>query len=213
MNKLILGLLVLATCSCGTGKMVTNETKNVDKKYVVWYSPSPATDVYGLMFNFFPTRKDVEPEYPNIYGMEFNISPAGLLALMAIVPYAIIPNTDIKTHENRVQNDSYKQICGLQVGILNFEPSIIHGIDINPFLSLEDSQVNGLTISGLANQHETVNGLTVAVIGNNDAHCRGVQVGLFNTCADLRGIQIGLWNKNQRRSLPLINWSFRKKTD
>jgi hypothetical protein len=38
---------------------------------------------------------------------------------------------------------------------------------------------------------------------------RGVQIALFNSSMNFKGIQIGLWNKNQKRSLPFINWNFK----
>ncbi len=206
MKNLILGLLVLATYSCGTGKMATKDSQQVDKKYVAWYSPSQATDVYGLMFEVFP--KEYPTYFPNIYGIDFNISPIAIVSLMALTPYLLIPNMDIEQTDNTV--DMYKKIYGIQIALLNFEPSIICGLDINAICSLEDSKINGISFSPLLNKHNTVNGLSIAILSNNIQYCKGVQIGLFNTCTNLRGFQIGLWNKNSKRSLPIINWNFTK---
>jgi hypothetical protein len=59
------------------------------------------------------------------------------------------------------------------------------------------------------NKHYVSNGLTFAFIGNHDTKCKGIQIGLINSAVDLKGLQIGLWNKNQKRSMPIINWNFR----
>ena len=204
-QKLVLGLLVLAAFSCETGKMATKESGETNKKYVAWYSPSQATDVYGMMFEMFPKEY---PEYlPNTYGIDLNISPIGALFFMSAAPYLIIPNMSM---DKTYSPDMYKKICGLQIALLNFDPSIIYGLDINAVMSMGDSKVTGISFSTLQNNHETVNGLSLAILSNNSQYCNGVQIGLFNTCANLRGFQIGLWNKNAKRSLPFINWNFRK---
>jgi len=37
----------------------------------------------------------------------------------------------------------------------------------------------------------------------------GLQIGVFNKAVNFKGIQLGIWNKNQKRSLPFINWNFK----
>jgi len=204
MRKIILGLLVLVTYSCGTGKMATKESEQVNKKYVAWYSPSQVNDVYGMMFEVFP--REYPKEYLNIYGVDFNICPLGALSLMSAAPYLVIPDMEMHNYENA--EDVYKKIYGLQLALLNFDLSIIYGLDINAVCSLGDNKINGISFAPLQNRNRVVNGLSIAVLSNNDIRCRGVQIGLFNTCSDLKGFQIGLWNKNIKRSLPIINWNF-----
>jgi hypothetical protein len=102
-----------------------------------------------------------------------------------------------------------KTIYGLQIGIVNMDEGyIIYGLDIS--FAGNESVVNGAGISLLMNTHHIVNGLTVASVGNHNIICRGVQVGLINTCSKLTGLQFGLWNVNQKRKLPLINWNFKR---
>ena len=193
----------------------------VQKKYAIWFSPSQATDIYGLSLNFFP-REGMFPDY-SVYGMELNVSPMGLLGSVMFFFHALL---DIDMHlygvadeeeENTATMESYiegrhyvKRIYGLQVGTLNVaEEQIIYGLDISLAASLE-TKVNGVSISGIINYQDMVNGLTIATLGNHNMYCRGVQIGLINS-AYLRGFQIGLWNVNQKRRLPLINWSFKQK--
>ena len=177
----------------------------------MWYSPTKeATDVYGLMFNVFP--KMTNSHSNSIYGIELNISPIGFFVPFVTAIHSIDPETHqvINTDVNEINFAKYKKIYGLQIGIANLEPSVIYGLDISLSGSFE-SKTNGATISLVMNKHDIINGLTIAAIGNHDTYCRGVQIGLINTCRDLRGFQIGIWNKNQKRALPIINWCFSSK--
>ncbi|MDR1171321.1 MAG: hypothetical protein LBL24_02585 [Bacteroidales bacterium] len=181
-----------------------------NRKYVAWFFPSKVTDVYGVMFNMFPKDAD---EYPSIYGMELNLCPILLFAPVMLATYSMVP----ELHEpidycipDIIEYDEFKKVFGLQAGPFNMESSVIYGLDINIGGSFE-SIVDGASVSAIMNKHYIINGLTVAVIANHDIRCRGLQVAFINTCRDLRGFQFGLWNKNQKRSLPLINWCFSAK--
>lgn len=184
-----------------------------NKKFIAWVSPSKATHVYGLMFNCWP--KDSLP-YPKIYGAEFNICPIGIFAPFIIAVHSLDFNALMKITDTKPDSanfKTFKTINGLQLGFINLEPTIINGIDINASGSL-NSITNGTTISITPNFHYLINGVTLSVMGNFDYKCIGIQIGLFNSCANLKGIQFGLWNKNQKRSMPFINWCFKtKKSD
>ncbi len=84
----------------------------------------------------------------------------------------------------------------------------VNGITISPFDNLAN-EVNGVGLAILANGSQFFNGLELAVFANVASRGRGIQIAAINTCYDFRGIQIGLWNKNDKRSLPFINWQFR----
>ena len=165
------------------------------------------------MFNYWPRNQGSKfpDNYPQINGIELNINPLG-----AFMPFLLTINSlDPETHQplsseniEAINFKEYKHINGLQIGLINMEKSVINGLDINASGSFE-SKTNGITLSLVMNKHYVVNGVTFATIGNHDIKCNGVQIGLFNSCKDLKGIQIGLWNKNQKRSLPFINWNFK----
>ncbi|KAA6303082.1 MAG: hypothetical protein EZS26_000685 [Candidatus Ordinivivax streblomastigis] len=181
-----------------------------NSKYIVWFSPSKATDIYGIRFNVLP----IENEIPShIFGIELNICPIVVGTFGMAVPYFFMKSTyDIRDDNlSEINFGAYKKVYGLQIGPLSYEPSVICGLDIN-LMSIE-SKVHGITVSCFTGQHDVVNGFAISAIGNNDIQCNGAQVGLFNTCSDLRGFQFGLWNKNQKRALPIINWNFSKKTN
>jgi hypothetical protein len=210
---LILLLLfgVLRTFSQNTVPLVVDTIKD-NRKYVIWYSPSQATQMYGIMLNFWPKDNMFKKvSYPKIYGVELNVMPIGLFMPFVLAIHSIVPETHQPLAENidSIDFNSFKKINGIQIGLFNIEPTIICGLDINVSGSFS-SKSNGLTISAVMNKHHVVNGLTFAIIGNHDTKCNGVQIGLINTCKELRGIQIGLWNKNQYRWLPIINWNLKK---
>ena len=202
-----------------------------DSKYVMWYSPSNATEVYGVMFNFFP-REARFPHYA-VYGVELNLNPVGFFAPIWLAvsglfepelyePYGTVDDLELppsiyiyKTHSTVVDDLEWypltyvKKIYGLQITPMEVEPYILYGLDISLSGSFE-SAIHGAGISLIINKQNIVNGLTVATVGNHNIRCRGVQVGLVNTCNDLQGVQFGLWNVNQKRKLPLINWNFKR---
>jgi hypothetical protein len=189
---------------------ITGQVDN--KKYIAWISPSKATHVYGLMINFFPRFPDYDSidKYPIIYGSEINLNPLGIFFPFMLVVHSIDPETHCPVAESldSIPFDKFKIVQGLQAGLINMEPTIVNGLDVNVTGSFE-SKTNGLTISLVMNKHYISNGLTFALIGNHDTKCNGVQIGLINSAVDLKGLQIGLWNKNQKRNMPIINWNFK----
>lgn len=69
----------------------------------------------------------------------------------------------------------------------------------------------GLQIGGF-NKSVEFNGVQVGIFNNvmtPGEKFSGLQIGVFNNTKKLRGIQLGLLNKNEKRTLPLINWNFR----
>ena len=190
---------------------VTTSLSAQDRKYVMWYSPSKATDVYGVMLNFFPREVGDFPNY-SVYGVELDLNPLGFFSSIYIAvsglfePTMYQPNDD---YWDGIDSSDYeKTIYGLHITSFDIEPYIINGLDITLAGSFF-SVINGASISLLINKQDAVSGLTIAPVGNHNIYCRGVQIGLINTCSDLKGFQIGLWNVNQRRKLPLINWNFK----
>lgn len=193
-------------------KKVNGSTDN-HKKYIAWISPSRATHVYGFMFNFWPRNQGYKyDKYPQIYGAELNTNPLGMFVPFVLALHSLSPETHQPPAEkiDTINFKSFKKIYGIQIGLINMEPTIINGLDLNASGSF-DSKTNGVTISAVMNKHYFVNGLTIGIIGNHDTKCHGIQVGLINSCKQLKGFQFGLWNKNQKRSFPIINWCFKTK--
>ncbi len=177
-----------------------------NSKYVLWYYPSNVNNVYGVMITVSPDYSDSIRCQPKVHGIELDLTPEELLLsgfTFAYLFYKPFYEVDIKT----INNVNLKTVNGVRIGFTDMEESIINGIN----LSLGDnlaSKTNGLTISMLRRKNQNCNGVGVSLIANLDNSCNGIQIGLINKCSDLKGFQFGLWNKNQKRSLPIINWSF-----
>jgi hypothetical protein len=201
MNKLLL-LCVLISSNC-----FSQDSTFVKKKNIIWYGPSDATEINGLLFTFWPIEK---AKLPVINGAEINLCPVAIFfAPMLLINTVLDKETSKPPIEEVIDFKNFKKVNGLQIGFGNLDKTIINGIDINLSGSF-DSKVNGITISGVLNKHQVINGLTVGVMGNHDKNCKGVQIGLFNLYRNLKGFQFGLWNKNQKRKLPFINFAFKE---
>jgi hypothetical protein len=65
------------------------EPDSSDRKYVVWFSPTKATHVYGVMFELWPREKQ---SIPVVYGAEFSLMP------IALINVAFAPLYFLKDH-------------------------------------------------------------------------------------------------------------------
>jgi hypothetical protein len=182
---------------------------NHKKRNFAWYSPSDAQKVNGLLFNFIFVGEKKGPSVTN--GLEFDINPITALAAPIIFIHgALDPDFSSPSKENtaEINFNEFRKINGLKLGLGSFEKYKINGVEINATGSLETT-VNGVSISLIINKQHIVNGLTLATLGNHNIKCRGIQLGLINSCPNLRGFQFGLWNKNHKRELPFINFAFK----
>lgn len=165
-------------------------------------SPGGAKKVNGLMFNLFPNMEE-DSETTIIKGLELEISPVA--PLLFALTWAPVGFGDHSWRSETKNLETIKNISGVHLGLVNLEPTKIDGLEIN-VISL-NSHCSGLSIAGM-NIVDEINGVSIGIIRNYSEKCDGVQVGLINETADLNGFQFGLWNKNNKRSLPFINWSF-----
>lgn len=198
------GLLIFGQNSYG---------QSVERRYLIWYSPSRATHVYGLMINFFfedASFTKVRNGYPKICGAEVSLNPVGLISPFALLFKSFDPSFNRPQRSGNIPKyETSKKINGLLVATVNLEPTAINGLEINATGSF-NTKTNGVTLSLVMNKNYLINGLTFAPIANHDVECNGIQIGLYNSSRRLKGLQIGLWNVNQKRKLPLINCAFKK---
>lgn len=83
---------------------------------------------------------------------------------------------------------------------------VSNGLNVNGFMGFVTIN-NGLCTSLLYLSTGTSNGVSISLLYNSTIELNGIQIGLFNTSFKTRGVQFGLWNKNEKRSLPFINWN------
>lgn len=177
------------------------------KPRLIAASPSKnVRNVNGVLFKYYDEEDQFKPKKVNGLGMGFNFLGIFLPPLMVFnlqlpgnYDYVMVPREKMNT------------INGLQLSLINMEPTVTNGLEINVSSNVNTYAVtNGMAVSPFFNLHYEMKGISVAPLANIGKKCRGIQIGLYNKCDDFRGIQIGGWNENGKRKLPLINWNFKK---
>jgi hypothetical protein len=151
-----------------------------------------------------------------INGLYTNISPAQVAGVM-LIPYMIgapfeleekeIKMNHLDTNRNIIEN----KINGLSIGIVEITDwYVVNGIQISG-LSHSMYKLNGLSVSLGESFYSSFKGVMISGLLNQTLKGKGLQIGLVNSSKTLRGVQIGLWNRIGKRSLPIINMSFKKK--
>ncbi|MHA7059875.1 hypothetical protein ACWGOQ_0021790 [Aquimarina sp. M1] len=200
------------------------------------FSPihSNVSQVNGLVLGV-GHYKNKNIEHQKINGVNIDVVHPAPLLLMTFgleIPFKLLPvgltyknNTGIHILESNNTPENVKlsmnglnlsvggfyegtDFSGLNVSLISVVNKL-SGVSVAPVVN--GSEVfNGIQFSTLANITASGNGLQVG-ISNVAGKFNGIQVGVFNKTVDQRGFQFGLWNRNARRSLPFINWQFKKK--
>ncbi len=176
---------------------------NYSPKRVIYFQPTKAPKSYGIGFGFFG------PEiYCNLecrrdsYGLGIQLIGQGLFQSFMINSFDFEKFVGQST-QNRIPKTSH---TGILISIFGTYTENINGVSISAWMS-GGNEVNGLSFNLLWSIYQKSNGVVIATVNHINIG-RGLQVGLINKANNFRGIQIGLWNRNDKRSLPLINWSF-----
>ena len=170
-------------------------------------SPSKnVRNVNGILFKYYDEEDHFKPKKVNGLGMGFNF-------LGIFLPPLMLVNLQLPGNDDYVMvpREKMNTINGLQLSLINMEPTVTNGLEINVSSNINTYAVtNGVSVSPFFNLHHEMKGVSAAPLANIGHKCRGLQIGLYNKCEDFRGIQIGGWNENGKRKLPLINWNFKK---
>jgi hypothetical protein len=89
-----------------------------------------------------------------------------------------------------------------------FEETRVNGVAINILFAAEN-EMNGVEIGGLLSSHNKFTGLVAAGV-NLAKNGKGMQVGIYNRCEKGNVLQIGLLNKIGKRTIPFLNFHFRR---
>ena len=130
---------------------------------------------------------------------------------MIFLPYLLSPSPEytIEEYDRKIRDNENVFINGVSISFLgHLSNSRISGVSLNGFCS-EHTRSDGVVASFGGNIVGEFNGLVLGGIKNHSTVGRGVQIGLFNSCTQLKGFQFGLLNRNQKRTLPFINWCFK----
>ncbi|MDQ1160966.1 hypothetical protein QE422_001334 [Chryseobacterium sp. SORGH_AS 447] len=204
---LIMSFLLINFCHAQDhGQVKTSRTK------VFGFSPSKnVKNVDGILVKYFDQEGEgFKPKKVNGLGMGLNI-------IGIFVPALLLFNVTEAEHWNlksdeTVEKNKMNKINGMQLSLINMEPTITNGLEINVSSNMGSSAVtNGVAVSPFFNIHHEMKGFSIAPLANVGKKCRGLQIGIFNKCEDFRGIQLGWWNENEKRKLPFVNWNFKAK--
>ncbi len=124
-----------------------------------------------------------------------------------------IDTTIRKTFPNDNYCDKYRppvNIIGLNIGILgsSWQNNNIHGANICG-LGTISNQIKGFSLTGGVSVIEEQNGVVISGLVNVVKKGSGLQISIVNYAKQFKGIQFGLWNRNEKRSLPIVNWNFK----
>lgn len=184
-----------------------------DRPKFIAFSPSKETkNVNGMLIKYYDEiDKEIQPKKVN--GVGLGLNGLGIFfPVLFLVNIASIDNWEINDIDSDLLPDEMNKINGMQLSIINMEPTITNGLELSLSSNIgAPSVTNGIAVSPLYNFHHTTKGVAVSTLANVSQRCRGVQVALINVCKDSRGIQIGFWNQNEKRKFPIINWNFKNK--
>lgn len=211
--------------------------KNKQKlRLPIWLTHSQNTDIIGLSLGFFPNDFEKEYNATRTYGIRVEAFPLSFIYFLA--PKSPISRSE-KAYESSINGNVSQQIYGINLSTGTFENIDAYGISVtglmhysrkNNGISIagltntierangilfgfggnEVYQGNGIMLSGVwGNGAMRFNGIQISVENYIFEKGRGIQIGFFNSAKNFRGIQLGLWNKNDKRSLPFINWQFK----
>ena len=169
--------------------------------FPLWTYHQNNINIHGISVGAGSLR--MEPRQTNTNGLKIELIGAGLLVFFAgsdpleSVDSLFLRGYLISEKINGISFSSTGTVCecttnGLNLGVMG---------NVN-------YKINGVNIAGLVNYTQIQNGSQFSLFGNYAGTINGLQIGLVNNAKRLKGFQIGLWNKNNKRSLPLINWSF-----
>jgi hypothetical protein len=209
-TKLFLVLLIALTINL----YKSQDTINISKSHkFIGFSPSKKTQNVNILIKYFDEIDgEIKPKKVNGLGLGLNIIGIFLPPLVLFNAPFVKDWSFADIESNIPLPEKMNKINGLQFSFINMKPTTTNGLEISLSSNISaPSKINGVSYSPIFNIHHTTNGITIATFANISQKCRGIQVGLINSCKDSRGIQIGFWNVNEKRKMPIINWNFKTK--
>ena len=175
--------------------------------HLISFTPTKANLSYGLSIGLWNM-----PNPP--LNQTYNGINIELIGMGWLTPFLGLDNEQTM-HKNLQKINGFSfglTLLNDKVNGLAFSPLIATTTNCNGIqFSLINNSIgvaNGLQL-GLTNFGIKHNGLTIGLY-NWTYESNGIQIAIFNKSKDLKGFQIGLLNINQKRTLPFINWSFKK---
>lgn len=213
LKQLLLLLLVVVASIPSFGQKVQTQ-----HRLPIWSHHQKNQRIHGVSIGLWSGFK--EPMNTNTNGIKLELIGAGI-----VLPLA--PRSPIDTNENayiaRISEPLSERINGLNLsasgslcdcqtngislGMIGQYNRTVNGISASMIMNFSQNH-NGIMAGGYISDAYKMNGIQLSLFVNHSKVTRGIQIALFNKSENLKGIQIGLWNVNQKRKMPIINWSF-----
>jgi hypothetical protein len=202
--------------------------------FPVWTFHDDSTQIHGLSVGL---NTGVKVENVKVNGLNLELFGFGILA--PLIPHSPVTADGNSVKTQFLKDTVALQINGINLSPLgSFCECNINGFNLNGMASASNV-VNGLSLAFFGNFAQISNGAQCSIVANdvaffngmqfsfltnssqaesngvqisainNALNHKGVQVGVINKAHHLKGMQWGFWNKNQKRSLPFINWVFK----
>jgi hypothetical protein len=181
-----------------------------------WSFHQKNADIHGISIGIGSTLNNFKNTNTN--GIRLELIGAGIV--VPLIPYSPITETDSSEYRypvsekiNGINISLSGTVCdgvvnGLSIGTVGNIIYKVNGVSVIGFLNFVHVS-NGIQFAFISTSNNKINGLQIGAF-NESNHTKGLQLGIVNRSKDLRGIQFGVWNKNGRRSLPIVNWQFKK---
>lgn len=233
MKKYILSFCILFISISSFGQL--QKTENRKLRFPAWVFHSKNTDVIGLSLGVLPKDVFKDTTLTRTFGLRIEAPGFGVIA--PLMPTSPVSNSK-KNYDLKMSESLTEKVYGFNLSSGTFGAMEINGFS-GALMIQYIYKMNGLSIACISNLMEKQNGISISVLGNeiyksnglmiggigNDTHYLngiqiginngvsakgyGIQIGLFNTAKNFKGLQLGLWNKNDKRSLPILNWNFK----
>jgi len=200
------------------GKKVAKWDNRKKNYFPIWTYHHENININGVSVGAF-TVSD-HPRYTNTNGVKLELIGIGIF--LPLIPSSPVAQDSLGYIEamkdpiseviNGVSLSLSGAVCecvtnGISLGTLGQINRQVNGFSASLWMNFAQKH-NGIQLAGLSNESYKTHGVQLALLSNISHKMRGVQVSLFNHSKKLKGFQFGLWNVNDKRSLPLINWSF-----
>lgn len=188
----------------------TSNIPEAKKRYGLWFTPSFASEInglgIGLISSYVPCNR---PWTQTGNGVTVVLFGQGIFNLIGCKSYSFQNFFEYNMVEEFHRDTAFapRNIQnGLVVSTFGTFTEITNGVSLS-FLASQGETLNGLSINLVRNFYHQMHGVSIGMF-NTQGEAKGVQIGLVNKAAFLQGFQFGLWNRNQKRSMPIVNWCF-----
>lgn len=192
------------------------EVSGTSRTFGIRLEADPISVLYFMFYNRYDIAEDLEefgqimsaPVAQKSYGLNISSGNIANIDTYGISVTALIQKTRLNNGISFAGGGNIvEKSNGIIMGLGNMS-FVSNGISLS-LISNSSKVSNGIQITGISNDSNVLKGIQIGGSNSISSHGLGLQIGIFNKATNFRGIQLGLWNKNDKRSLPILNWNFK----